>query len=135
MWLRYLGISFLNQVAQWTAFVITLRFILPDKTPLFLLNISMWALALLLSLFFAAWAFSGKLPTRLDALMLLVMRLLLAVTFWLAYGIFVSVRGPWAVVTPEILVQLGLEAAGVLIAAYIIRRRKIRSVLGEGMVA
>lgn len=133
LFLRYLGISLLTQLALWISFVMLLRFILPDKTPVLIMSFGIWITAFIISLFFASWAFSSKLPGWRDSLALLLMRLLLSMSFWLSYGLIISVRGPWVLISPEILIQIAVECLAIPLAAYRIRRRKIRSALGEGM--
>ncbi len=119
-----------------TAVVIVLlaAFILPATTPTIVLSLIIWACAFLSAFLCAELAFSRRLPDRNDIVLLLGVHLVVFLTFYTTYGIFLSDKGPAFVVAPEILVQLLLECIAICVAGYRMRRQKLRSVLGEGMM-
>ncbi len=133
MWFRFFVISVLNFVASVAAILASVLYILPSTTPLLLLSAVNWLLAFLITCLFCRWAFSQRLPTRQDALLLVIVHLVIFVTGYLTYGIFMSDRGPWVIVAPEVLIQFGCEIAAIMLVAYHVRRRRLRTVLGEGM--
>lgn len=133
MWFRFLAISALNFAVTLASIFGLVLYILPEKTPLVLLNFANWVLAFLVTSLFSRWAFSKRLPTHQDSVLLVVFHLIVYLTGYLTYGLLLSDRGPLVVVSPEIVVQLVCEVAAIIVAAYHIRRRRLRSVLGEGM--
>lgn len=132
MWFRFLVISFLKWVVVFAAIVV-LSSIVPNVLNGWLLTVLVWIMATVLAFVFAHWALSTRLPDRKDTLLLAAIWILIYVTGFLVYGMMFSTRGPGVLVSVEFLVQLALELAAVFFAAYSSKRRRIASVLGEGM--
>lgn len=133
MWFRFLMIASLSVAATFGAMMLSVGFILPAATPARVMTVSVWLLAFFLALLFARWAYAKQLPTRRDALLFLALYLMASIVAYLSYGIFLSSRGPWVIVTPEILVQFSVAGIAILLEAYRLRRRQIRASFGEGM--
>lgn len=133
MWFRFLVLSFLNVVAVAASVIVIAGFVFPSSWPAWMLMICIWIVAFLMAFFFANWALSTRLPNGQDTLHLVAMHLFAFVTLYLAYGTFISDRGPWVIASPELLAQLAIEIAAVFLSSYRMRRQKIKAVLGEGM--
>lgn len=133
MWFRFLGISMLNTGVTAVATILLAAFILPAATPTIVLSLIIWVCAFLSAFLCSELAFSKRLPDRNDIILLVGIHLVVFLTFYTTYGIFLSDKGPWFVVAPEIVAQLVLEGIAICVAGYRMRRQRLRSVLGEGM--
>lgn len=123
----------LNTGVTAVATILLAAFILPAATPTIVLSLIIWACAFLCTFLCSELAFSRRLPDRNDIILLIGMHLVVFLTFYTTYGIFLSDKGPAFVVAPEILAQLLLEGIAICVAGYRMRRQRLRSVLGEGM--
>lgn len=133
MLFRFLALSVLKWLANFAAAFILLGFVLPNQFTGLELDIPVWIVSTLIAFMFATWAVSKKMPSNRDTFMLLAIWTIVSITGFLIYGMVYSNYGPWAVVSPEILIQLVLESVAVYLACYRVRRMRIKSVLGEGM--
>lgn len=132
MWFRFLVISFLKWVTMFGA-ILALASLLPDVLSGWPLMILTWIMAFILAFLFATWAFSKRMPDRRDTLLLIAIWSLIFFTGFFVYGLIFSVRGAMVMFSIELLIQLALEIIAIFFASYSIRRRRIASLLGEGM--
>lgn len=123
----------LNTGVTAVATILLAAFILPAATPTIVLSLIIWTSAFLSTFLCSELAFSKRLPDRNDIILLIAVHLIVFLTFYTTYGIFLSDKGPWFVVAPEIIAQLILEGIAICVAGYRMRRQRLRSVLGEGM--
>lgn len=134
MYLRSLCIAILHWLISFFAIALMLGFILPSNASGWMLNVPAWILAFLLSALFASWAFSPYLPEPREIFFVIVLWFLVLVTGYLGYGILFSLRGPLLIFEWEFFVQIILQLVAVWLAGFRLRRRKLKEVLGEGMV-
>lgn len=109
-----------------------LMFVLPDSLPTFLLTGLVWMTFFILTLVFSTWAFSNGLPSRRDSFALAGIHLIVIIIMYFALGLFMFDQGPGIIFESELLFQFGLQITAIFLAAYRIRRQKLKSVLGEG---
>lgn len=131
MWFRFFAISFLKFVVSTFGLFALYAWLLPASIKGGWLIAITWFITFLLAFLFAGWALLPTKPGSRHVLSLVFIWLLVTVCGFLVYGIFISDRGPWIVVSWEILVQIGLEIAAVLAAAYRVRHNKITAGLEE----
>jgi len=132
MWFRFLVISFLKWVVVFASIAV-LSHVAPTVINGWVLSVAVWIVAFILAFVFATWAFSKRLPVRKDTLLLVGIWIFIYFMGFFTYGILLSTNGIRLMVAPEILTQLAIEIVAVLFAAYSSKRRRIASVLGEGM--
>jgi len=132
MWFRFLVISLLKWVAVFAAIAV-LSSVAPSVLHGWILSIVVWIVAFILAFVFATWAFAKRMPVRNDTLLLVALWIFVYISMFFAYGVLLSTQGAYFVVSREILIQLVVEIVAVLYASYSSRRRRIASVLGEGM--
>src|SRR5690349_21462845 len=125
MWFRYSAISFLNVCVGMAILVALLVYALPDETPALVLQLIGWALGFALAFAFAHWAFNKKVPTRGDVIALSILHGIAFFFIYAIYGALLSDRGTAAILSPELLVQLGLEIVAIAFTGYLLRRRKL----------
>jgi hypothetical protein len=134
MYLRSLCIAILHWLTSFFAIAVMLGFIFPQNASGWALNVPAWILAFLLSALFASWTFSPYLPGRREIFCVMIVWFLVLVTGYLGYGILFSLRGPFLIFEWEFLIQIALQLSAVWLAGFRLRRRKLKEVLGEGMV-
>lgn len=114
--------------------LLMLMFVVPDWLSSLLTAISVWTIGFLVAFLFAQWAFAKRMPTKGDVILLASLHLFVAVLFYAIYGIFVSENGVLILFTPDFSIEIILEILAILLSAYRIKRLRMKSVLGEGMV-
>jgi len=112
--------------------VVLLVYVLPDETPGLAMQLIGWVLGFALAFAFAHWAFSKKVPTRGDVVGLSVLHVIAFALVYAMYGALLSDRGTAVIFSPELLAQLGLEILAIVFTGYLLRRRKLQAMLGEG---
>jgi hypothetical protein len=133
MWFRFTYIT----IFKWAAttiisFVLSAK-ILPLALTGYWLSLPLWIIVFLLSFGFAYWALMPRMPGRRETALLLTVWFL--TTFLLQIGAELYIVGkPLFIVYDRVLhVQYFLELVAILLAAYLVRMKKIHAVLGEGM--
>lgn len=133
MWLRFFLISALKWIVSFIVVGILLRYVMPSAWSGFQIAAPMWVVAFFLSFFFAEWALQKTLPGKHETIMLLAIWLIVGYTFHIVYAFFVFSNVLVIANSPDLHITYLFEAAGVVLAAYAVRRRKIKSTLGEGL--
>lgn len=131
MWFRFFAISFLKFVVSTFGLFALYAWLMPASIKGGWLIAITWFITFLLAFLFAGWALMRTKPASRHVLQLVFIWLLVTVCGFLVYGIFISDRGPWLLVSWEILGQIGLEIAAVLAAAYRVRHGKVMVELEE----
>ncbi|MBI4138950.1 hypothetical protein HY479_02255 [Candidatus Uhrbacteria bacterium] len=132
MILRYLGISFLKFTADILVILVLYTLVLPETFPPLALSALTWVVMFTVAFVFASWAVAKRIPVRQDMLALVAVWLTVTVGGYLIYGILLSSRGPWAAVSPELLIQYAVELVAIFFAVWRRKRRHAESNLGEG---
>lgn len=131
MFLRFLIISVLRFITNILVIYVLYSFLLPSQMGETARLILTWLVLFITAFVFATWALAKKIPTRQQVLMLIAIWLAVSVSIFLIYGIFRSPRGAKVLIAPEILFQFVLEIGAILLAAFILKRRALKSELGE----
>jgi hypothetical protein len=133
MWFRFVWISLLNWTTNLVIVMVLLRFILPDSLHGFVLAIIPWAISFVLAFAFAELAFRPKLPGKNEAAMLVILWLVIGYSLHILYATFILNNALVVLRAADLHITYAFEVAGILCAAYVTRRRKIKEVLGEGL--
>jgi len=134
MWFRAFLISCLNIVATMVAIVLLLSFVIPAWLPMIVRNLFSWTMAVIVGWICAHWIFAKKMPTDPDILTVCIVHAIVFCLAYLAYGIFLfPQQGPRILLSVELLVQVALECAIILIEGYRLKRRRLQAAFGEGM--
>lgn len=133
MWPRFIGFSVLNWITNIILVMVLLRFAVPGTFRGFALAAVPWVVSFVLAFFFAELAFHTKLPGRRETMTLIVIWLIVGYSFHLLYALVVFQNVLVVLQSPDLHLTYVFEVAAILLAGYVIRRRKIKATLGEGM--
>lgn len=135
MWLRFLAISFLKWMALNFLSILFFEYIAPSSWHGFVLAIPIWILSFAVAFGFAEWAFKTKFPERKTIATLLVIWMIVSYTLHILQAQFLMGSALFVINSIDIYVQYLLEILAILLAARTTKKRKILSLLGEGMEA
>jgi len=133
LWLRYLGISLLKWFGIFTVNLIFVSYVAPSFLKGYLLSLPIWALVFLVSYWFAFWAMHLKLPGKREVTGLIIIWMVSTICLEVFYEIMAVGRPIFILHSPDLYVQYLLEIAAILLAARMLRKRKMRAASGEGM--
>ncbi|MFZ2804284.1 MAG: hypothetical protein WA001_03600 [Patescibacteria group bacterium] len=132
-WLRYLGIAFLDWVVTYVITGLVVHFIVPPTWTGYALSLVVWLIAFGVTFAFAEWAFRSRLPGKREMGVMLGIWMVVTVSlFILFFWYFLGTIGPF-IYSVDSYVQLLLDIVAILLAGYLIRRRKIKEAFGEGL--
>ena len=133
MWLRFAWISFVGWVVNLLLIMLVLRFVLPQTLPGSVLAILPWIISFIVAFIVSDWAFSQTIPGRHETTIFTILWIVIGFTLFLVYGAFLLGDVRFIANSPDIYVTFVCEIAGILLASFATRRRKIKETLGEGL--
>ncbi len=116
-----------------TAFLI--KFILPESWHGFWISVPVWILAFAVAFGFAEWAFKLNIPDKKTMTALLIVWMIVSLTLQILQAQFILGSVLFVINSIDIYAQYILEILAIFLAARAVRKRKINSILGEGMEA
>lgn len=134
MWLRTIGISFLKWLINYYLVVVMIVYALPADWHGYAITIPMWMLSLIVAFGFAYWLFHSHLPTSRDTAIVIVIWMVVSLTLQIFHAFYYMGTLAPLIYGPDMYVQYLLEIIAILSASYYLRRKKIQSTLGEGLV-
>ena len=135
MWARYLGISLVKWIGIFFLTVMLTAYAAPAWLNGYWLSLPIWIIIFFAAYGFAYWALHIKLPVRRDVILLVVIWMAVTIVLEVSYEIMAVGQPVFILYSPDLYVQYLLEIIAILLAARVIRMRKLRSAAGEGMVA
>ena|SRR3989344_2748454 len=133
MWFRFLVIS----VIKWFLFFMVsglfLQFVVPESWRGYQIAVPLWALAFLVAFVCAEWAFRKRLPEQRDIMLLLGIWMTVTITLQLLFAQFILGSVLFVINSPDIYIQYLMEIVAIFLSAKLTRKRKVRSVISEGL--
>lgn len=123
--------SFLKFFATFYALFAVYQYVLPDWVAGNLLSVVTWFFMFLMCYGFATWALHPYAPSDRDMATLAIVWLAVTVLLLLWYGMFLSFRGSGILVEREIVIQLIVEIAAIILAGFMMRRRRLKRQFAE----
>ena len=98
-----------------------------------LYQLDAWALAFLVAFVCAEWAFRKRLPEQRDIMLLLGIWMTVTITLQLLFAQFILGSVLFVINSPDIYIQYLMEIVAIFLSAKLTRKRKVRSVISEGL--
>ncbi|MBP9869154.1 hypothetical protein KBC59_01170 [Patescibacteria group bacterium] len=132
MWFRLTGISLLKWMALLVVSALLLRYVFSGLSGWWL-ALPMWAVAFGISFLFADWAFSVRTLSAKEMGIFIGIWMGITITLQLLYAQFLIGDVRYALNSIELYVQYLLELLAIFLASSHAQKKRMRSVLGEGM--
>lgn len=134
MWLRTIGVSFLNWIANYILVIFVIVYLLPNDWSGYANTIPMWIVSALVAFGFAYWLFSSRLPSSRDTAAVIGIWMVVNATMQVFHAFYYLGSLAPLLYGPDIYVQYVLEIIAIMSASYYVRRKKMQSTFGEGLV-
>ncbi len=131
--LRFLTISILHWIASIVLSTALALYVLTGFTG-YVLAAPMWAMNFLLAFGFAQWAFHQRLPGPRDTMWFLLIWFIVTFSLQSAFEIYQFGQIYFLINDNFLHIQYFIDLLAILLASYLTRRWKVKSVLSEGMV-
>lgn len=135
MWFRFLSIVSLKWVANVLAMLLLLRFLIPHAWTGFLKAAPIWVVSFVIAFLFAEWALATRLPNTKNLFQLILTWIVVSYLLNILGSVFLFQTARVALYGTDLHLTSVMELLAILLAASVIRRRKLQAVLGEGMTA
>jgi hypothetical protein len=135
MFLRTLGISIVKWIAVFFAVTVFTSYVAPKSLHGYWLALPIWVMVFAIAYGFAYWVFHIKIPSRRDLLLLIAIWMVVTICLEAFYEVMTIGQPVFLLYSPDIYVQYLLEIIAILVCAQRIRKEKMKSVSGEGLVA
>jgi len=133
MWFRYISITLLKWLAVNAATVASIFLLLPDSWQGDALAAPIWIITFVVSVPFAYWALSKKVPNWKDVLKFMGVWLLVTLVLQNAFELFIIGRAGFVMLSFGAMIGYLSEIFGVIVGAIIVRWRladKAKSIVG-----
>jgi hypothetical protein len=133
MWFRYFAISLLKWIAVNVATIVAMFLVIPDTWRGFEISAPVWILTFAISVAFAYWALTKKVPNWKDVLKLMAVWLIVTMVLQNAFEYFMIGRAFFFLRSLESLVGMGVELLGIIVGAIFVRWRlagKAKAIVG-----
>ncbi|MBP9864006.1 hypothetical protein KBC54_00965 [Patescibacteria group bacterium] len=134
MWLRTIGVSFLNWIANYILVIFVIVYLLPNDWSGYANTIPMWIVSAFVAFGFAYWLFSSRLPSSRDTAAVIGIWMVVNATMQVFHAFYYLGSLAPLLYGPDIYVQYVLEIIAIMSASYYVRRKKMQSTFGEGLV-
>lgn len=131
--LRYLGISIIKWFGVFTVTLVFARYVAPDWMKGYALALPTWALISFVAYGFAFWAMHIKMPGKHEIITLLLVWIIVTFCLQAFFEIMAFGSPVFLLRSPDLYIQYLIEIASIMVAARVLRKRKMRAVSGEGI--